>query len=65
MYHFFKNIKICYSFIDFFQKAMEKPDLSIYHLNLLHLQMDIVLFGFDIFKEKKEQIRSFCNTNSC
>ena len=34
---------------------MEKPDLSLYHLNLLHLQMNIVLFAFDFFTEKRQK----------
>ena len=35
---------------------MGKPDLSLYHLNLLHLQMDIVLVAFDFFKEKGNKL---------
>ena len=31
-------------FIYFFQKALEKSDLSLYHLNLLHLQIDCMIF---------------------
>ena len=34
-----------------------KPNLSLYPLNLLQLQMDIALFAFDVFKEKKEHIK--------
>ena len=37
----------------FFKKAMEKPDLTVYHLNLLYLQMDILLFAFDFSVKKK------------
>ena len=35
---------------------MEKPDLSLYYLNLLHLQMSIVLFAFDFIKEKRNKL---------
>ena len=47
--------------INFFLKAMERPGLSLYHLNLLHLQMDIVLFGFAFFffKEKRDKFDHF------
>ena len=39
---------------------MERPGLSLYHLNLLHLQMDIVLFGFAFFlKEKRDKFDHF------
>ena len=38
---------------------MEKPDLSLYHLNLLHLQMDVVLFDFEFFKEKRNKLDYF------
>lgn len=37
----------------FFQKAMEKHDLSLYHLNLY------VALAFDFFKEKKKDNKSF------
>ena len=43
---------------------MEKPDLSLYHPNLLHLQIDVVLFSFHFFN-KKGQIGLFYNTNLC
>ena len=42
----------------FLQKAMEKH-LSLYHLNLLHLQMNTVLFAFDFFKEKRDRLDQF------
>ena len=38
---------------------MEKPDLSLYQVNLLHLQMDNVLFDFDFFKEKWNKLDHF------
>lgn len=37
----------------FFQKAMEKHDLSLYHLNLY------VALAFDFFKEKKRTVNHF------
>ena len=43
----------------FLQKAMEKPDLNLYHLNLLHLQMNTVLFAFGFFKEKRDKLDHF------
>ena len=48
-----------------FEKVMGKPGISLYHLNLLHLQMDIARFSFEFFLRKMEKIRSFSNTNSC
>ena len=39
----------------FFQKAMEKPDLSLYHLNL-YVALPL---AFDFFKEKKRTINHF------
>ena len=43
----------------FFRKAIEKPDLSLYHLNLLHLQMDTILLGFNFLKEKRNKLDHF------
>ena len=38
---------------------MEKPDLSLYHLNLLQLQMDTALLAFDFLKEKRNKLNHF------
>ena len=38
---------------------MEKPDLSLYHLSLLHLQMDTVLIAFNFLKEKRNRLDHF------
>ena len=38
---------------------MEKPDVNLHHLNLLHLQMDIVLIVFDFFEEKRNKLDLF------
>ena len=38
---------------------MEKPDLSLYQLNLLHLQMGTVLTAFNFFKEKRNKLDHF------
>ena len=46
-------------YLFFFQKAMEKPDLSLYYLNLLHIQMDTVLLAFDFLKEKRNKLDHF------
>ena len=35
---------------------MEKRDVSLYHLNLLHLQMDM---AFDFLKEKRNKLDHF------
>ena len=38
---------------------MEKPDLSLYHLNLLHLHINTVLSAFDFLKEKRNKLDHF------
>ena len=38
---------------------MGKHDLSLYHLNLLHLQMDTVLLAFNFLKEKRNKLDHF------
>ena len=36
-----------------------KRYLSLYHLNLLHLKMDILLFAFDFLKERRDKLDHF------
>ena len=43
----------------FFRKQWKKPGVSLYHLNLLHLQMDIAWFSFDFLKEKRNKSDHF------
>ena len=38
---------------------MEKPYLSLSHLDLLNHQTDILLFAFDFLKEKRDKLDHF------
>ena len=48
------NLKLLFNI--FFPEGNRKPALkSLYHLNLLHLQINILLISFYSLKKKKEQ----------